>query len=842
MWELQSDLRLAVRRFIQRPGFAVVAVLTLALGLGANTAIFRLVHAAMLQTLPVARPDELVRLGDDDSCCVNRGLQKSYSLFSYAAYVNLRDHTPDLASLAAFQARVQSVGIRRVGAAGTESVPGAYVSANYFTTFGVRPAAGRLLEPDDDRLGADPVFVMSHRAWVSRFGGDPSLVGAAFLVAGQPMTLAGVAEETFFGDTIRPDPAVVWIPLGQEPYLRGAASILNQPETDWLYAIGRLAPGATRARVEARLTDEHRRWLAAQSFLTEEDRTQIGDVRVHVVSARGGVALLRYTYSRPLALLFAMSGLVLLIASANLANLLLARTDRQRIAVQAALGASSGRLIRQSLTEGLLLSIAGAVGGLLVASFAAQTILALALPSAGYVPVEAGLGTSVLAFAFVLAVATGALFSSLPAWAMARANPSGALHAAGRSGEHHSFVPRRALVILQVALSLVLLACAGLLAESLRRLELQPLGFETDGRIVVHIIAAPPAAEPDRLAAYYARMRSSLLEIPGVLDATYSLYSPMDGNNWSSPIRIEGRAAPAEGDFSSWNRVGPRYFETTGTRVVRGRTITERDTANAARVAAVNEAFVRRFFPDSDPLGRRLGIGGDPSHAGDFEIVGITEDVKYAGAERPTRPMIFLPMLQVAPYEDVTERNVQLRSTVAGTVVLHSSESAAALEPAVRRALAAVDPDLAVARFLSIASQVDRNFQLNRLMARLTSAYAFLALTVAAVGLYGVTAYAVVHRTREIGVRMALGAGPPRVLRDILGSALGQTGVGLLLGLPAAFLATRALSSLLYGVDPRNPIAFGLSALVLLVSAALAAVVPARRAAAIEPTRALRAE
>ena len=314
---LRDDLRIAARRLAQRPGFTAVAVLTLALGLGANIAIFTLVQATLFQRLPVPRPDELVRMGDDDNCCVNGGLQTSYSLFSYSAYLHLRDRVSELASLAAFQASVPPIGIRRAGTPVTESMPGEFVSGNYFTTFGVRPAAGRLLDASDDRPGAEPVFVMSHRAWLSRFGGDASFVGSSFLVSGKPMTLVGVAAEEFFGDTLRPDPAAVWLPLGQEPYVRAVASLLQRTDQDWLYLIGRMRPGAARQQIEARATTELQAWLAAQSFLNADGRKQIDRQHITVVTASGGVTLLRYTYERPLTLLFATSLLVLLIAAAS---------------------------------------------------------------------------------------------------------------------------------------------------------------------------------------------------------------------------------------------------------------------------------------------------------------------------------------------------------------------------------------------------------------------------------------------------------------------------------------------------------------------------------------------
>ena len=838
---LVADVRLAARRLLQRPGFTAIAVLTLALGLGANTAIFTLVRATMLQTLPVSRPQELVRLGDDDNCCVNSGLQTDYSLFSYKAYSHLRDNLPQLAALAAFQASPQQVGIRRVGTVTTETLPAEYVSANYFSTFGVQPAAGRLLEPNDDRAGAEPVFVLSHAAWDKRFGRDPSVIGGAFLVAGRPMTLVGVAAESFFGDTIRPDPAAIWLPLGQEPYVRGAASLLARPDQDWLYAIGRLTEGATASGVEARATTELQNWLTAQTSLSEDQKKRIGQQRIRVVNGAGGVTILRYTYARPLTLLFATSALVLLIAAANLANLLLARTDPGQVAIQTALGASVGRLVRQSLSEGLLLSGLGATVGLFVAAFATRAAVALTFARAETLPLDLQPSPVVLAFAFGLALVTGILFSAAPAWATARSSPIDALRGAGRGGEQRSFVPRRSLVIAQVALSLVLLAGAGLLTESLNRLERQPLGFESEGRLVARIRPAAPTADLERLAVTYDRLRSRLRQIPGVVNATYSLYSPMEGNNWSSGISIEGRQPDPRGDSSSWNRIGPGYFETLGTRVLRGRTIDERDGLNAPRVAVVNEAFVRRFFTNTDAVGRRLGIGA-AEHAGDFEIVGVSEDVKYTAAERPVRPMIFFPTMQMAPLEGEASRNVQLRSMAIGAVELNVSTSIGSIEPLLRQAIAEIDPDMAVVRVLPMTTQISQNFQINRLMARLTAAYGLLALAVAALGLYGVTAYAVARRTREIGVRMALGANRTRVLVDIVRGALAQTGIGLLIGLPAAALATATLASLLYGVQPRDPVVFGEAALVLVVSAAVAAILPARRAASIDPAQALRTE
>jgi macrolide transport system ATP-binding/permease protein len=550
---------------------------------------------------------------------------------------------------------------------------------------------------------------------------------------------------------------------------------------------------------------------------------------------------MRYSYAQSLNLLFGTSALVLLITAANLANLLLARADRGQAALRVALGASSGRLICQSLTEGVILSVVGGLAGLAVAAAATRALLALAFPAA-VLPVDATPSPIVLAFTVGLAVVTGAIFTAAPAWAMSRTQPIEALHGVGRSAVSRSLVPRRSLVIVQVALSMVLLASAGLLAGSLNRLERQPLGFDPDNRVVVRIEPPTLTDQPDKLGVFYQSLQDQLQRVPGVQAVSYALYSPMEGNNWSSLISIEGRPVdPARRIGSSWNRVGPRYFETIGTRLVRGRVIDERDTPAAARVAVVNSAFVRQFFENGDPIGRRLGFGG-ASRSGDWEIVGVVEDVKYTTANRPVRPMIFLPAMQLVPYEDPADRNVQARSTLLRAIVVRAAPGTTGLEASIRRALAGIDPDLTVLRFSSLAEQVAFNFRFERLMSRLTSAYGAVALALAAIGLYGVTAYGVARRTREIGVRMALGADRARIMKTVLRGPLLQTVIGLAIGLPLALLAGRALSAQLYEIGKADPLVLGGATVVLLVSAILAAVLPARRAAGVEPTKALRAE
>jgi len=426
---------------------------------------------------------------------------------------------------------------------------------------------------------------------------------------------------------------------------------------------------------------------------------------------------------------------------------------------------------------------------------------------------------------------------------MSRIAPLDALSATGRGGQARSFLPRRSLVIAQVALSFAMVTAALLLASSLRNLEQQRLGFDPSDRWIARIDPPPAlAGNRDRLARYYEQLQERLARIPAVRNVSYALYSPMEGNNWSSNISISGRASdPVRPDGSSWNRVGPRYFETTATRVLKGRAFDDRDGANARRVAIVNEAFTRLYFSDSDPIGRTLGIG-DTTHSGDFEIVGVVEDVKYTAAAEPVRPMIFFPAFQTVNYTDASNASAQTRSMLMRAVVVQFGDGATNVEAALRQAIADVDPNLNILRIMPMTMQVSVNFRIERLMARATTAYGLLALLLASLGLYGVTSYGVTQRTREIGVRMALGAGRETIMRTIVRGPLMDTVVGLALGVPLAVIAGRTLSAQLYGLGAHNPVVLGGAVGLLLLTAAVAAAIPARRATAIDPARALRGE
>lgn len=548
-----------------------------------------------------------------------------------------------------------------------------------------------------------------------------------------------------------------------------------------------------------------------------------------------GVEKLQTDYETGLHLLVTLSALLLLIACANIANLLLARgsANRLQMAVRLALGAPRHRLIRQRLTESVLLALMGGAAGLYVACAGTRSILLLAFRGASYVPIDARPALPVLGFSMLLSLMTGIAFGILPAWTASQSDPLDALRGAARSTGDRSSVLQRPLVVAQVAFSIVLLIGAGLVTQSLRNLEYQHFGFVTEGRLIVKVSPELSGYTPDKLDGLYQRLEETLPQIPGVLSASLSWYSPLAGDNANERVFIQGKPPDYRWTAPSWDRVGPHYFETLGTHLLQGRAIDERDIPGAQNVAVINETFALRFFPNENPIGQHLGMW-DASHSGDYEIVGIVEDAKYQDTHGPAYATFFLPLLQAAAGDP-------FRGWV-GAIVMHIAGKPENLEPAVRKALADVDPNLTVLNIMSFGEQVARNFNQERLIARLAELFGALALILACVGLYGVTAYGVARRTKEIGVRMALGADRGNVLGLVLRAALAQLGLGLAVGIPAALAGGKLLAHQLYGVKSYDPWVLGATALVLTTCAIFAASIPARRASRVDPMMALRYE
>jgi macrolide transport system ATP-binding/permease protein len=845
---LGTDVRLAFRRLLDAPGFALVCMATLAVGIGGNTAVFTLIDRVMLEPLPVARPSELYRVGETDACCVNSGLMGSFSIFSYDLYTRLRDAAPEFSHLAAFQANTRAITIGRVDAdVPPETLTGKFVSGNFFQLFELVPAAGRLIQPADDHRGAAPAAVLSHTAWRQRFGSRPDVIGAAVTLNGVAATVVGVAPAGFYGPMLAPDPPEIWVALAAEPLLQPANRLLEQRGSHWLYAIGRLRPGAGVAPLQEKLTAELRQWILANLTLGEDERAQVAEQRIVITSAEGGVNSLRSSVAPALTLLQMLAGAVLLIACANLASLLLARgmSRRTETAVRAALGASRLRLVHQYLVESLVLGAIGGFVGLLLSSAGARAIVNLAFDGAREIPIDPAPSVLVVGFAIAVSLATGSVFGILPALIASRSTPIEALRGAGRVAGDRGGRLRQSLIALQVALSLVLVTCSGLLGLSLQKLETQDFGFQVDGRYVVDLAPSFTMVPAERVAVTYTRLRERLQEIPGVTNAAYSLYAPMSGDNWSHLVAVDGRS-PGERLQAWWNRVSPGYFDTIGTPILRGRVFDERDGPDAPLVAVVSQEFARRYFGETDPIGRRIGQRPTSGPAAlEYEVIGVVGDVKYQDGRQPPYAMYYLPFLQqTEAARTAWERTgVRLdRSHYAQAIELSTAGPVSNLETGIRRALAEVDRRITVRRFTNMSDQVAGAFRLERLIATLTIAFGAVALLLACLGLYGVTAYSVTRRAREIGIRMAIGATRGLVLRSILRGALLQLGAGVLIGIPAAIGAGRLLQAQLYGTSGHDPLVLTTALGVLALSTLAAAWLPAMRAAALDPIKALRQE
>lgn len=849
MNRLIQDVSFALRQLRKAPGFTITAILTLALGIGANAAIFTLVHAVLLKNLPVADPKMLVRVGDRDDCCVNGGTPEGndYPLFATQLYEHLRDNSPEFENLAAMQSGIGYGGITaRSSRPGDlpKAARGEMVTGNYFQVFGLKPYVGRLIAPSDDVLGAPMGVVMSYQTWQRDYAGDPSIVGSTFVLNTFPATILGITPPGFYGDRMTDTPPDFYIPMALEPQFGPAHpdTLKNRRGANWLYLLGRVKPGTDLAQLQGKMSASLRNYLATLPLYQKKDQAK-NLAESHVVLTPGGAGIenMQQQFGTGLKLLITVSALVLLIACANIANLVLVRgmARRTETSIRMALGAQRTRLIQQMLTESVVLACLGGLAGLAVAYAGTKLLLTMAFPDAHNLPIDASPSLPVLAFAFGLSLLTGLVFGVAPAWVTSHSQPADALRGSNRSTSDRSGWVQRSLVILQAALSLVLLVGAGLMAKSLSKLENQDFGVITDNRVVAHFSPENAGYKPEQLQALYDKIDQDMHALPGVEKASLSLYTPLEGNNWGEGVFIQGRPEPRVGDQigASWLRVSPEYFDVVGHRVLRGRGITEHDTATSTPVVVVNETFVKKFFPKGEPLGAHFGISGMES-AGDWEIVGVISDIKYNNLRRPTRAMYFRPLLQVAH----TKPEDDMRSLYAGAIMLQTKGSVDGLESQIRRTLANINPNLTVTNYNTFAGQVHGQFNQERLIARLTLMFGLLALMLAAVGLYGVTAYSVARRTPEIGVRMALGANRSSVVAMVLREAMMQAGIGLAIGIPVAWMCARFVQSQLYNVGGHDAAVMGGAILVLALAACTAGLIPARRAASTDPVKALRTE
>jgi macrolide transport system ATP-binding/permease protein len=838
-----QDLRFAVRQLRKTPGFTATAVLTLALGIGANAAIFTLVNAVMMKSLPVAEPERLVKLGDEFMCCVGFGHRDDgdYALFSTAVYEHIKKNAPEFEELAAMQAGYlyRPVVVRRGDTQeSARSVMGEFVSGNYFRTFGLQPRAGRLFSDADDVQGAPIVAVMSYETWKNSYSGDRSVVGSTFYVNTKPVTIAGIAPEGFYGDRLSSTPPDFYLPIESMPPLANVPYV-HDPDGNWLYMIGRMKPGVSQVQLQAKLSGLLRQALALTHTYSSKD-SQAALVRAHLVLTPGGagIQLIQEEYVSHLKLLMWCSGLVLLIACANIANLLLARGmgRKAEMSVRTALGAMRYRIVRQLLTESLLLAGLGGLAGLAVAYAGTKMLLALAFPDAAGLPIHASPPPQVIAFACGLSLLTGVLFGVAPAWIAAQAQPVEALRSGSRTTGGATLL-QRSLVVVQAALSLVLLVGAGLFAQSLNKLQHTDLKLESENRYIVHFNPQAAGYSQRQLGGLYRAIEDQFHAMHGVEKVGIATYTPMEDNNDSWSVRVEGK--PDLNVSASGIRVSPEYFDSIGTHVLMGRGIGIQDTATSPTVAVVNETFVKKWFRSGEnPIGHYFGGGEKDMH--DYQIVGVVEDTIYTDVRWKDHLMAFFPLLQ-RPMSD--ERPIEDDELMyVGAFVLQTTHPMPDMETLTRRVLSQINPNLAVVKFQTFNQQIADQFTDDRMLARLTMLFGLLALLLATLGLYGVSAYAVARRTPEIGIRMALGAERSKVTAMIMRGAVIQAALGLAIGLPIAWLSVRFVKAQLYEVKGIDTAVLLASILTLALAASMAAFIPARRAASIDPAKALRTE
>ena len=851
MGVLSQDLLFVFRQLRRTPGFTVTVLLTLALGIGANSAIFTLVNAILLHDLPVTDPQSLIRIGDKNDCCISDAWSDAgdYSLFATDTYYMFKKSLPEfeeLVATASFYGGGPPLTVRRTGSdTVAKSMSGTFVSGNYFFAFGLSPAAGRLFMDADDQTGAPITAVMSYDAWQQDYAGDRTVVGSSFYVNGKPVTIVGIAPRGFYGDRIDTNPPKYFLPMHAMDEVIGA-SFFSDPDRQWAYLIGRVKPGTSLPALQAKASALLKHQLATlKTFNDPRAKKVLPLTHVVLTPGGGGIQSMQNGYKDRLNLLQWIAALVLLVACANIANLLLVRgmSRRAEFSIRSALGARRSRLVRQLLKESVVLSGMGGLLGLAVSYLGAHALLALAFPNQENMPVTASPSPMVIGFAFALSLITGVLFGLAPALMAARTQPADALRSNSRTTAHGASFLQRGLVVLQAALSLVLLVGAGLFVQSLNKAENVNMKLDARNRYIVHINPQAAGYKTTEVEPLYKTIVDRFHSIPGVLKVGLSTYTPMEANDWGSGVKVQGDQDLNK--TASWVKGTSEYFDSVGTHVVMGRSFTLQDTQKAPPVAVVNQEFVRQFFGNRNPIGHRFGFD-DPLHPGTdgaHEIVGVVEDTTYTSVYWENHAMYFLPLTQAAGNaRDPDYPFDKDESMYAGAMVVETSRPIPGFEKLVGDALASINPNLTIVKFQTFQQQIDDRFIQERLTSRLTSLFGLLALLLAAIGLYGVTAYTVVRRTPEIGIRMALGAARSRVIGTVMRSAMLQTGAGLAIGIPVAIFCVRFVKSQLFEITRVNVPVMTIAIGALTLAAAIATIIPARRAASIDPVRALRIE
>ena len=828
-----TRIRYAFRSLAKAPLLTAVVVLSLGLGIGANTAIFSMLHQVVLTSLPVERPEELAVItapgefkGGRSSDNESGGMDY---IFSYPVFRELEKQTQAVAGLGAFRSLGANLAFRNQTIAGSVAV----VSGGYFPTLGVKPLIGRTIASEDDRPGGgNAVAILGYSYWHDKLGAEPAVLNQTIHINNQPFTVVGIAPKGFQGTTIGEDPNA-FVPICFKPLLTPNWNGTTRWNDYWIYLFARVKHGQTLARAQAALNGTYaglvEQQAAKESFRRDKERERFLKSRLTLKDGRQGNSDARNDARTPLTILMVATVLVLLIAMANAANLLLARSAQRRkeLAIRAAMGAGRGELMGQLLVEALLLAVAGGIAGLL---FGAVTLKLLFYQLSAGGPsnlISPDFNWTVLRFALALSVATGLLFGLYPSWDAARSSLAATLkdESGQSSSTRASARLRSALVCAQVIVSAVLLIPTGLFLKSLVNLLHVDLGIRTENVIQFSLSPVLNGYKPAEVRALFERVESEIGAIPGVRNVTDSLVPLIAGDNWGSSVKIEGSQA-TENPNSRFSEIGAGFFSKMGVPLIAGREFTESDTAGGPKVAVVNEQFVKNFLDGRRPLGIHFALGGGVP---DIEIVGVVKNSHYSEVKKAPPPVYYTPWRQDKEWDSLS-------------FYVRSALPPGRMIPQVRRVLASIDRNLPAENLRTLDEQIRINIMSDRLVLELAAAFAILATLLAMMGLYGVMAHSVTRRTREIGIRIALGAAPVRIRSMVLREMLWILGIGLLIGVPAALLLARFTESQLYGVNAFDPWVVLAAALVLGVTAAAAGYLPARRASRVDPLSALRCD